>query len=256
MGTVGPVDAQGYVVDQQGFIYDTGVRERFAAPLGTLSNDGSIAVGAGFEEYPDWDTVYAVRVSSVQGGLERLSPIEPGLPTMVYDVSGDGNVSVGFAADASGAARAARWTEDGAVHLLEELEGTVSSRALSVNADGTVIVGTLHFDANLEEMAAVRWTSAGVERSSAASASALHVSADGRRVVVQLAAPDNRAGLWEDGEVRWITSVLSPEDFGRPSSASLAYDWGIWGITPDGQSLFGINAIGDVQQPFVVRWPE
>lgn len=55
-----------------------------AGPRGARyrGNGGRTAVGAGFDEHPDWDTVYAVRVTSAQRNLEGLSLLEPGSPTM------------------------------------------------------------------------------------------------------------------------------------------------------------------------------
>lgn len=239
----------------QGYLYDTEVRARLPIGVTALSEDGSIMVGSAFER-SDGATTYSVRGRFDQGDLQRLAPVEPGLATMAYSLSGDGRVAVGSVTDAGGKSRAAFWSEDGELHLLDELSPELVSLASAVNRDGSVIVGTAYSEADLYVSYPVRWTAAGIERLGTDTGGAVDVSADGRRIIVQFGAPDLSNGLWEAGSVARIDALFSPQDFGRSNDGlSMSYDLGAWGITSDGRSIFGTTRVDDAERAFIARLP-
>ncbi len=77
-------------MDTEGYVYATSVRERLPFSLNDVSHDGLTAVGAAFREQGNWDTACALHGRWAEAPLRRLSPIAPGLATIVYGLSGDG----------------------------------------------------------------------------------------------------------------------------------------------------------------------
>ncbi len=93
-----------------------------------VSPDGSTIVGV------DHDTNQAFRWTDT-GGLGGLGGISGG-SSEARDVSADGSVVVG-----TSNGEAFRWTPDGGMEGLGGLTGDISSTALAVSADGSIIVG-------------------------------------------------------------------------------------------------------------------
>jgi hypothetical protein len=253
------VSADGAVVvgsvglsSELGYLYDTALRNRAAVSLHDVSDDGSVVVGGGFEL--GTDTAISVRGRASDGNLARVPALEPGLSAMLYRISGDGRVAVGFVKDSEGTEHAASWTEDGAPSLLEVLPGTVGSVAVTVNRDGSVIVGTLHFASDATPLVPVRWTPAGVERLlSTGWGSPIDMSADGRRIIIGM-GPDNVVALWQAESLQplgsWLASLGTETSTLEPS---LGFD--VFGITRDGRSVYG-SSQSQVRRGFIARLPE
>jgi probable HAF family extracellular repeat protein len=124
--------------------------------------------------------------------LTWLGTLPGGTYSAAFGVSADGSVVVGVADNASGDARAFRWTSSGGMQNLGTLPGDTGSWAFAVSANGAVVVGdSLNDD---EGFRAFRWTtSGGMEDLNATYArlltpgsyleTAYAVSSDGRYIV-------------------------------------------------------------------------
>jgi uncharacterized membrane protein len=251
VGSFGPSGDAGYRYDADSS--GTVAVSQVSVPLGDASDDGSVVVGIALGEPGNWDAAYGVRGSVDR--LEQLAQLAPGQPTIVYGVSGDGRVSVGYAHDPDGVKHAAYWSEDGALHLLEAFSGATHSVAVSANRDGTVVVGTVYLDTNAELGYPVRWTEAGIERLGDDYGYGIDVSADGSRVLLQHSPPDIYESIWENGATQDVPTWLSAADFGRPESQPIG-SLGLTGITRDGRSGFGVFSADDTSRAFILRLPE
>src|SRR5450830_1297939 len=130
--------------------------------------------------------VVLVMTQSVGLRLADWSPWDtpPGYDkSYAYGVSADGSVVVGYGnSSTTGGDEAFRWTSAGGMVGLGHLSNGFQSRAASVNADGTVVVG------DGGDGSAFRWTASGGmvglgHLSGDASSSASLVSTDGTVVV-------------------------------------------------------------------------
>jgi probable HAF family extracellular repeat protein len=134
--------------------------------------------------------------------LTWLGTLPGGCCSAAYGVSADGAVVVGLAENATGQARAFRWTASGGMQNLGTLGGT-ESFASGVSADGSVVVGGARNAAG--QYRAFRWTESGGMQDlgtlpGGSSSTAYGVSADGSVVVggARNAAGQDRAFRWTE----------------------------------------------------------
>jgi probable HAF family extracellular repeat protein len=122
------------------------------APLGDLpggafqsvaygvSGNGNVVVGYSGSRRNNVNGYEAFRWTQA-GGMVGLNDLPGGgFDSEARAASADGSVVVGYGTTASGQ-EAFRWTQAGGMQPLGLLPGTSSSRALSVSADGSVVVG-------------------------------------------------------------------------------------------------------------------
>ncbi|MCF7955468.1 MAG: right-handed parallel beta-helix repeat-containing protein [Phycisphaerae bacterium] len=219
-----------------------------------ISDDGSVIVGNSHDGRGQ--TGEAV-IWTADGGIVGLGHLHDGdLYSYASDVSADGLVVVGFSSTGAfqDTEKAFRWTAaDGMVSL------GIKGKARAVSADGSVIVGTIGTD---DELEAFRWTEQtgvvrlgdlpGLSFYSIASA----VSADGSIVVGRSeGSSSSNAFIWdEQNGMRDLKDVLT-NDYGL--------DLGDWklsyanGISDDGRTIVGYGSPPQINNPggWMVRLP-
>jgi len=154
-------------------------------------------------------------------------------------VSADGAVVVGSSSNASGSARAFRWTAAGGMQNLGTLPGGAYSYATGVSADGSVVVGILENSIWDEEHGyiyvdrAFRWTAAGGMQDLGTldgyDSWAYGVSDDGRVVVGQA----ENSLFWRRA-FRW-TAAGGMQDLGTLGGL----ESGAYGVSADGSVVVG-----------------
>ena len=117
-----------------------------------INADGSAIAGSAPTALGNWR---AFRWTET-GGMENLGTIAGGA-TYGRAISADGSTVVGE--DSINLGRGFRWTQAGGMQLLGTLytTGIGTSRAIDVNADGTVVVGHARLDGGLNVNHAFRW---------------------------------------------------------------------------------------------------
>lgn len=183
-----------------------------------ISDDGSLAVGEPFI----W--------SDANGYVALHAPDGDG-SAIAYDMSDSttewSGPVVGQAWDQENKFHAVTWTLEGEGTWLPRLPGAIDSTALSVSADGSVIVGIVTTES---ESISVRWTEDGVEALPAGQVFA--VSADGSTI---LGRTSDGPWLYDDIDgVRSVVEIL--EDLGVELD-----DWSllIEQVSADGHTLAG-----------------
>jgi probable HAF family extracellular repeat protein len=204
-----------------------------------VSANGSIVVGSS-SSYPTSDGAF--RWTSA-GGMVPLSDLHSGAALGPYDISGDGNVIVGYGG------QAIRWTvNEGGVSLGVLQAGDNQSAAYAASWDGSVIVGDSSSGGSHHE--AFRWTNSGgmiglgdIPGGNAFSI-AYSVSADGLVVAgVGTSASGTEAFRWTSGTGMVGLGDLPGGNF---------YSWA-FGVSADGSTIVGYsNASEFGEQAF--RW--
>lgn len=116
-----------------------------------VSADGKVVVGAITDfDVPAGQASQAYRWT-VAHGIQTLGSLNGGSNSGASAVSADGTVVVGSAVDGKwsgdqlNSSRAYRWTENEGMVALTLPDGTYSSRASGVSANGSVVVGSINF---------------------------------------------------------------------------------------------------------------
>lgn len=155
------------------------------------SGDGSVVVG-----YADNRVGASTRGFrwSLTGGMEPL----PLGNSRILAVSRDGAVSVGHQTLANGITAAIMWPAAGSPVYLTGLPGSTGNRALGVNQNGRIVVGTSQTGTT-----AAIWRDGVVESLGLAPgyarSRAYGVNDDGTVIVGVFDIPETRAGIWRQG---------------------------------------------------------
>jgi uncharacterized membrane protein len=210
------------------------------------------------------------------GTVVRLEGITASGVTVPYACSADGSVIVGYAVDAGGANKAARW-DSGALTLLEPISG--ADQAIYCSDDGTIIIG----GSTLDAYKLCYWTSGGTvghslaplsgdtgvasQRALTTGSSARVCSADGSKII-GVSYPSATGVLYTSGTPssigsgNVITSISSDgslitgtQPSGTPTGGFWNGTWynlqeqaftsgnsDIYGCTADGSTIFGTIA--------------
>jgi uncharacterized membrane protein len=161
------------------------------AGVAGVSADGSVLVGTSW----NWPETPQIKSIFVHNWNTKETKSITGESSVATDLSADGKTIVGFSESYVGN-KAIRWTESGGIQNLGWLSGgETASRAMSVNGDGSVVVG-------YSGGRAFRWTaSSGMQDLGSLpdfpSAFAMSLSTDGSKIVGFLASGwEARTFLW------------------------------------------------------------
>jgi probable HAF family extracellular repeat protein len=187
-----------------------------------ISGDGSLVVGNGI--YGGVDRPFRLQNGVLDHlGLDTSGSID------ANDVSSDGSIIVGSRSDGR-IFHAFRWTEEGGVMDLGELEAEEHSVASATNVDGSVVVGLIGVPPSYD---AFRWDEdSGLQRlelpPGGSNVQNITVSADGRWIALD-AVRDGEAVLfsWSDGELTELPRI--PGNEGHQ----------VFGISGDGSAIVG-----------------
>jgi len=210
-----------------------------------ISADGSVVV---FTDIISESTIKAFRWTEADG-LKELGDLFGGeFKTMVFDVSTDGSVVVGYSNSKNGP-EAFRWTIANGIEGLGDLpDGEFHSVATSVSADGSVVVGS---GSSKYGKQAFRWTKAtGLEGlgdlpGGEYESRAYHVSADGSVVSGQ---SDAKSG---SDAFRW-TKTGKMLSLNLNSLNSIYHDVGLFAsrISDDGNVIL-VNVLPKINSPVI-----
>jgi uncharacterized membrane protein len=174
-----------------------------------ISADGRTIVGA-----LPYDPVPGFRWSA-SSGVQAVPGVGATMSSAV-EVSGDGSTIVGIGEGAHGLV-ATRWTSTTGSEVLSISGGWDWSGASGTNADGTVVVGAVHWYATYRDLGFV-WTAPGPGQVLAQVpglplSTASKVNADGRVIVGQschsLTSCSGGATVWRDGQPSLVSDVLT-----------------------------------------------
>lgn len=191
-----------------------------------INYDGSVMAGVlrinGSMRAFRWDAATGISELGTFGGTN----------SGVWDISNDGRVIVGEAADATTLRHAFRWTAQNGLEKLGGLSATGTSVAFAVSGDGVVTVGTALNSSGV--LRAVRWENGAIldlgTLPAGGSASALGVNADGSVVV----------GSSGFEAFRWTAGTGMVDIGGLGGLYSLAED-----VSADGSVIAGTAALPD-----------
>jgi uncharacterized membrane protein len=197
-------------------------------------------------------------------GMVDLGSTTPGGSSRANNVSGDGQVVVGWQEDATGFRRGAKWVGR-AQELIRGPIGVVGE-AFGANRDGSLIVGANCNPAD-PTPSAWSWTAAGgvachpVPRPPGLVAPFYQAvmraaSEDGRVIVGSYSfGLESESLVWFDGEVLFLKDYLRAN--GVPDAFEGWVNTGFaLAVTPDGRTLVGYGAGPRTFQGFMVVLPE
>jgi probable HAF family extracellular repeat protein len=216
---------------------------------GVVSHDGSVVVGTSASTVGERAFRWA---SGVMENLGTLPPVEGGLMSFGYGVSGDGFVVVGMGDDNDSPQLGVRWTSAGGMTRLGTLGGPYSI-AGAANLDGSVVVGDSTTPGGSH---AFRWTAAsgmldlGTLPGGTGSLAGA-VSDDG--AVAAGTSNTFMNGLYRTRATRWIT-----DGGGTTTSLNLGVLTGMsysraYGVSNDGAVAVGLSG-NDIEHERATLW--
>jgi probable HAF family extracellular repeat protein len=225
------------------------------------SDDGKVVVGLGWN---GCNYAHAFRWEESTGMVD-LGSTTPGRASRANNVSGDGQVVVGWQEESTGFRMGAKWVNR-TQELIRGPHGTVGE-ALGANRDGTLIVGTNCDPFNIATPSGWTWTAAGgvtcypvpppsgipnVPRQVLMEAT----SEDGRVIGGALSfGLESESLVWFDGEPFLLKDYLRAN--GVPDAFRGWVNTGfVLAVTPDGRTLVGYGAGPTNFQGFMVVLPE
>ena len=198
-------------------------------------------------------------------GMVDLGSTTPGRASRANNVSGDGQVVVGWQEEFTGFRMGAKWVNR-TQELIRGPHGTVGA-AFAANRDGSLIVGT-NCDLFDPIPSAWTWTATGGVKCFPVPPPSFLVPNVPRQALMEATSDDGRviggaysfgleseALVWFDGEVFFLKDYLRAH--GVPDAFRGWVNTGfVIGITPDGRTLVGYGAGTTNFQGYMVVLPE